>query len=157
MIRWILCAALLLFPFPAEAAAAQPTEQSGQAEQVELFDTDKQQVVRTFPNSSAFQQQAQRILDSVSGRVLDLNPSLENAMIVKIPLAPPKRLVHQASNLDTQITNMFVILPKSGGRQPWLILHTKQEETVVVEFSAKVDAIREQLHLPKVEKGTRRP
>jgi len=156
--RWILCMVLLLSSVHAETAAAvQPADQSIQAEEVELFDSDKQQVIRTFPNSTSFQQQAQHILDSVSGRVLDLNPSLENAMIVKIPLAPPKRLVHQASNLDTQIAAMFIIMPKSGGRQPWLILHTKQEETVVVEFSAKVDAIREQLQLAQEEKGTRRP
>lgn len=146
---WLILSLALLFS-PAHAGAmAKPVELADQSERVELFDTDKQQVVETFPNSSSFQEQAGKILDSVSGRVLELNPALEHAMIVKIPLVPPKRLVHKPSRLDTQIAAMFVVMPKTGRRAPWLILHTKQYETVVVEFSAKIDTLREQLRLPK--------
>lgn len=118
------------------------------AEPVELFDTDKQKVVENFPNTEEFQTEAQRLLNSVSGRVLELTPSLEHAMIVKIPLVPPQPLVHRPSGIDAQIAEMFVVMPKKGGRHPWLILHTKQYETVVVEFSAKVDGLRAKVHLP---------
>lgn len=146
----ILCLALLFTPAHAAAMAnPNPADPIDQAERVELFDTDKQQVVQTYPNSTAFQEHAGHILDSVSGRVLELNPALEHAMIVKIPLVPPRRLVHKPSRLDTQIAAMFLVMPKTGSRAPWLILHTKQYETVVVEFSAKVDTLREQLRLPK--------
>jgi hypothetical protein len=144
----ILCVALLISPVQVDAMARQ-VELADQVEQVELFDTDKQKVVETFPNSSIFQEQAEKILNSVSGRVLELNPSLEQAMIVKIPLAPPKPLVHKPSRLDVQIATMFVVMPKSGKRAPWLILHTKEHETVVVEFAGKIELLREQLRLPK--------
>lgn len=139
---WLILCMTLLF----SAAQTAPADLSGAA-QVELFDTDKQKVVQTFPNSHPFQQQAQRILDSVSGRVLELNPSLDHAMIAKIPLVPPKRLVHKPSRIDTEIAEMFVIMPKQGGRSPWLILKNKQYDTVVVEFTAPVDALRKQLRL----------
>lgn len=118
------------------------------AEQIELFDTDKQQVVATFPNTQAFQKEAQQLLNDVSGRVLELNPSLDHAMIVKIPLVPPKRLTHRPSGIDAEIAEMFVVMPKKGSRPPWLILHTKQYETLVVEFTGKVDRLRAQVHLP---------
>ncbi|WP_312114440.1 hypothetical protein [Brevibacillus reuszeri] len=117
------------------------------AEQVELFDSDQQKVIATFANTEAFQVEAQKLLHSVSGRVLELNPSLENAMIVKIPLAPVQHLSHASSGIDTDIAEMFVIMPKKGSRRPWLILHTKEYETVVMEFGAKVDQLRKQVQL----------
>ncbi|RNB55728.1 hypothetical protein EDM57_14640 [Brevibacillus gelatini] len=116
-------------------------------EQVELFDSDKQQVVATFANSDEFQKEAQQLLRTVSGRVLELNPSLDHAMIVKIPLAPPQRLQHVPSGIDAEIAEMFVIMPKKGGRRPYLILHTKEYETVVVEFSGAVDQLRSSVRL----------
>ena len=118
------------------------------AEQVELFDSDQQKVVATFANTEVFQTEAQKLLHSVSGRVLELNPSLEHAMIVRIPLAPPQHLTHSSSGIDTDIAEMFVIMPKKGSRPPWMILHTKQYETVVVEFGAKVEQLRKQVQLP---------
>ncbi|MED1721246.1 hypothetical protein [Brevibacillus parabrevis] len=117
------------------------------AEQVELFDSDKQQVVATFANSDEFQKEAEQLLATVSGRVQELNPSLDHAMIVKIPLAPPKRLKLASASLDTDIAEMFVIMPKKGGRRPWLILHTKEYETVVVEFTGAVDQLRANVQL----------
>ncbi|MGN7470907.1 hypothetical protein [Brevibacillus sp. SAFN-007a] len=117
-------------------------------EQVELFDSDEQRVVATFANSDRFQQEAQQLLRTVSGRVLELNPSLDHVMIVKIPLAPPQRLKHAASGIDTEIAEMFVIMPKKAARRPWLILHTKEYETVVVEFSGAVDQLRASVQLP---------
>ncbi|ELK42217.1 hypothetical protein D478_09988 [Brevibacillus agri BAB-2500] len=116
-------------------------------EQVELFDSDKQQVVATFANSDVFQKEAQQLLRTVSGRVLELNPSLDHVMIVKIPLAPPQRLQHAPSGIDAEIAEMFVIMPKKEGRRPWLILHTKEYETVVVEFSGAVDQLRASVRL----------
>jgi hypothetical protein len=117
------------------------------AAEVELFDTNRQKVVQTFPNTRQFQLQAQRILDSVSGRVLELNPSLENAMIAKIPLVPPKKLVHHSSRVNEEIAEMFVVMPKKGGRSPWLILHTKNDETVVMEFGEQTGTLRKLLGL----------
>ena len=133
----ILCVALLFSGSTANAA-----------ENIELFDSDKQQVVATFANTESFQTEAKRLLQSVSGRVLELNPSLEHVMIVKIPLAPPQHLKQSSSGIDIQIAEMFVIMPKKGNRPPWLILHTKEYETVVMEFGAKVDQLRAQVKLP---------
>lgn len=135
---WLILCLTLFFSAPGSQAT----------EQVELFDTDKQQIVATFPNNEVFQKEAQQFLASVSGRVQEFNPSLDRAMIVKIPLVPPKRLTHRPSKLDADIADMFVIMPKKGGRVPWLILHTKQYETVVVEFAGKVDQLRAQVKLP---------
>ncbi|WP_400164364.1 hypothetical protein ACAF76_018845 [Brevibacillus sp. TJ4] len=139
----IVCLALL---FSGAQTVHAETELPGAA-QVELFDTNKQKVVQTFANSSLFQKQAKEILDSVSGRVQELSPSLENAMIAKIPLAPPQRMVHKGTGLDVEIAEMFVVMPKKGSRPPWLILITKEHETVIMEFSRKVDALRKQLRL----------
>lgn len=118
------------------------------AEQVEIFDSDQQKVVATFDNTEALQAEAQQLLKSVSGRVLELNPSLDHVLIVKIPLTPPKKLVVPSAGIQFDIAEMFVIMPKQGSRPPWLILHTKQYETVVVEFSGSVKKLREQVHLP---------
>lgn len=133
----ILCVALLFSGSTANAA-----------ESIELFDSDKQQVVATFANTESFQSEAKRLLQSVTGRVLELNPSLEHVMIVKIPLAPPQHLKHSPSGIDIQVAEMFVIMPKKGTRPPWLILHTKDYETLVMEFGAKVDELRAQVKLP---------
>jgi hypothetical protein len=121
------------------------TAEPGAAGQVELFDTDEERVVKTYENSDAFQKQAQAILDSVSGRVLELNPSLEKVMIAKIPLAPPKKLAVQAIGVDTVVTDMFVVMPKQGSRLPWLILHNKENETLLLEFTQKVDGLKQLL------------
>ncbi|TKI57608.1 hypothetical protein E8L90_20420 [Brevibacillus antibioticus] len=136
----IVCLGLLFSGSTANAA--------GPGEPIELFDTDKQRVVASFENTAGFQEEAQQILQSVSGRVLEFNPSLDSAMIVKIPLVPPKSMKLKSASLDAMIAEMFVIMPKKEGRRPWLILHTKEYETVVVEFTKKVDHLREQVKLP---------
>lgn len=137
---FIVC--LALFFSSGHAAAV------GVADQIELFDSDAQKVVATFDNTAKRQAEAQLILDSVSGRILELNPSLDHVTVLKIPLVPPKRLVLQSAGLDTELVDMFVVMPKRGERQPWLILHTKQYETVVVEFSRGVKKLKELLLLP---------
>ncbi|MFD2369638.1 hypothetical protein ACFSO0_06635 [Brevibacillus sp. GCM10020057] len=135
---WLILCVALLFSSPGAAVA----------EKIELFDSDQQKVVATFDNSEALQAEAQHILDSVSGRVLEFSPSLDHVMIVKIPLTPPKRLVLRSAGIDADIAEMFVIMPKRGGRAPWLILHTKEYETVVVEFARGVQKLKEQVRLP---------
>lgn len=127
----ILCVTLLL-------SAGTPIN----AEVVELFDTDKEQVVQTIANSTDFQEAAKEILKSVNGRVLELNPSLAHAVIVKIPLAPPQPLSVHAAELETTVGQLFVIMPKTGQRKPWLILHTKEEETVIVEFTQELARLK---------------
>ncbi|MET3291722.1 UNVERIFIED_CONTAM: hypothetical protein ABID98_004292 [Brevibacillus sp. OAP136] len=118
------------------------------AEQVELFDTEQERVVQTFTNSSAFQEEALHILDSVTGRVLELSPSLEHALIVKIPLAPPKSLVVPAAKIDEKVLSVFVIIPKQQNRKPWLIVHTKKEETLLLEFTAGIARLRQLIGKP---------
>ncbi|QRG68179.1 hypothetical protein [Brevibacillus choshinensis] len=117
-------------------------------EQVEVFDSDQQKVIATFDNTPALQKEAQLILDSVSGRVLEFNPSLDHVRVVKIPLVPPKRLTQRSAGIEADIAEMFVVIPKKGSRPPWLILHTKQYETIVVEFSVSVKTLKELVKLP---------
>lgn len=118
------------------------------AEQVELFDTDQERVVQAFANSSAFQEEALHILDSVTGRVLELSPSLEHALIVKIPLAPPKLLAVPAAKIDEKVLSVFVIMPKQQNRKPWLIVHTKKEETLLLEFTQGLARLRQLIDKP---------
>lgn len=113
------------------------------AEQVELFDTDQERVVQTFTNSSAFQDTALHILNSVSGRVLELSPSLEKALIVKIPLLPPKKLSVPKVKIDETVLEVFVVMPKHQNRKPWLIAHTSQEDTLLVEFTSELESLRQ--------------
>ncbi|USG66365.1 hypothetical protein NDK47_03270 [Brevibacillus ruminantium] len=122
------------------------------AEQVELFDTDKERVIQTYQNTTDFQQEAQSLLQSVSGRVMDLEPSLSHAMIVKIPLAPPQKLVHPQARIDAMIASVFVIMPKERGHRPWMILHTKEEETLVVECTGEVQKLRQLTKLREIPK-----
>lgn len=138
---WLLVGLMLLFSGSTAHAA-------GVGEPIELFDTDKQRVVATFENTAGFQDEAQQLLQSVSGRVLELNPSLDSAMIVKVPLVPPKPLKLRSAKIEASIAEMFVIMPKKGERRPWMILHTKEYETIVAEFSGKVDQLRERVKLP---------
>jgi hypothetical protein len=134
---WLILMFHLLF------ANAEPIN----AEQVELFDTDQERVVQTIANTNEFQAEAKSILNSVTGRVLELNPSLEQAMIIKIPLAPPQKLTVPAAGIDETITQLFVIMPKREDRRPWLILHTKENDTLVLEFSGQVKKLKQLVHL----------
>lgn len=134
----LLLALFLLFS-PMEPVAA---------EQVELFDTNQERVVQAFENSSAFQEEAQHILDSVTGRVLELSPSLDNALIIKIPLAPPKALVVHAAKIDETALAIFVVMPKQQNRKPWLIVHTKKEATLLVEFTEELTKLRQLIGKP---------
>jgi hypothetical protein len=131
----ILCLALLFST--GEPIASEP---------VELFDTDKERVVQTYDNSQEFQEAAKGLLNSVSGRVLEFNPSLEHALIVKIPLVPPQRLVSHSAKIDEKIGEMFVILPKKG-RKPWMILHTQEYQTLVLEFTGEVAGLKKLVRL----------
>jgi hypothetical protein len=116
------------------------------AERVELFDSDAEKVVATFDNTKEFQQEARVILDSVSGIVKELNPTLTHVLIAKIPLAPPQKLTARSIDTDAEIATMFVVMPKREVRQPYLILLTKENETLVVEFGQKTDQLRRLLH-----------
>ncbi|MFY0545917.1 hypothetical protein [Brevibacillus sp. H7] len=132
----MLCLALLFST--GETVAAEP---------VELFDTDKERVVQTFDNTREFQEAAKELLTSVSGRVLELNPSLAHALIVKIPLVPPQPLVNRQARIEEKISEIFVIMPKKGERKPWMILHTQEYETLVVEFSKEVSTLKKLVQL----------
>lgn len=154
---FILCLLFLLATDNSVAAAASPTAsqfisqpiaaQPIAAEHVELFDTDKEQVVHTVTNSDAFQQEATKILASVTSRVAELNPPLEHSMIVKIPLAPPQKLSVPTEKIDATIGQMFVIMPKHKQRKPWLILHTKGQDMLVLEFAGSVEKLRQMVNL----------
>ncbi|MGE5704830.1 MAG: hypothetical protein ACM32O_20060 [Clostridia bacterium] len=113
------------------------------ADQVELFDSDREKVVETFENSQAFQESAVHILNSVSGRVMDFAPSLQKVLIVKIPLVPPRALSVPKAGIDDTLTAVFVVIPKQGVRKPWLIAHTKKEETLLMEFTQELSALRQ--------------
>jgi hypothetical protein len=119
----LLSGLLLLFASPAVSG------------DVELFDTDREQVVKIYANSLSFQQEAKEILHSVSGRVLELSPSLEKALILKIPLSPPQDLTVASAAIDAQIVEMFVVMPKRAARPPWLILHTADGDSLLLEFA----------------------
>lgn len=110
-------------------------------EQVEVFDTDKERVVQTIDNSEVFQQAAAKILQSVTVRVGELSPQLEKAIIVKIPLQPPQNLTSQPT-MKSPVREMFIVLPKNERRNPWLILHSNDEETHLFEFSGSVDELK---------------
>ncbi|GAA4724734.1 hypothetical protein [Brevibacillus fulvus] len=121
-------------------------QQGTAAEQVELFDTDKERVVQTINNSAAFQQTAQAMLASITGRVMEISPSLAKAMIVKIPLAPPQHMRIPKESVEADITNVFVVMPKQGERKPWLLLHTTENDTILVEFSSSLDKLKKLLN-----------
>ncbi|MGD8192608.1 hypothetical protein ACQCN2_21785 [Brevibacillus ginsengisoli] len=114
-------------------------------QQVEIFDTDKEKVVETIDNSESFQQVASSILASVTRRVSEMSPQLEKSIIVKIPLQPPQRIKFEPS-IQSPIREMFIVLPKSEKRNPWLILHSKDEETHLFEFSGSVQELRRLIH-----------
>lgn len=117
------------------------------SEPVELFDTDEERVVSTSANTEEFQREARAILASVTARVLELNPPLAHASIVKIPLAPPQRLEVKGAQIEGEITQMFVVIPKRGQRKPYLILHTKDNVTLVVEFVEPIERLQRMVHL----------
>ncbi len=127
-------------------AAGQPIN----AEQVELFDTDQEKVVEYFTNTDEFQAQAKHILNSVTGRVLDLQPVLEHAFILKVPLVPPQKLSVPKASIEDTVAELFVVMPKQGVRKPWLILRTKKEETLLVEFSQGLDQLHQLIHAEKL-------
>ncbi|MBO8164077.1 MAG: hypothetical protein H0Z34_10215 [Brevibacillus sp.] len=129
-----LCASLLLFFSPPAAAG-----------EVELFDTDKERVVEMYANSPLFQQEAKQILNSVSGRVLELSPSLQRALILRIPLQPPQDLAVRAMDIDETIVEMFVVMPKQGERRPWLIVHTKDGDSLLLEFTRGANPLKKLL------------
>ncbi|WP_134685653.1 hypothetical protein [Brevibacillus migulae] len=116
-------------------------------EPVEVFDTDKERVVSTFENSEKYQQAARMLLASVTARVLELNPPLTHAYIVKIPVVPPQRLEVPDAKIREEIVRMFVVMPKRGERKPYLILHTKDNATLVVEFVEPVESLRKMVRL----------
>ncbi len=116
------------------------------SDQVEIFDTDKERVVQTFENTEAFQKTAAAILHTATERVAELSPSLEKAVIVKIPLIPPQQLSRPRLQINAGIREMFVVMPKHGRRKPWLILHTKEEETLVFEFSGSLEELKRLIH-----------
>lgn len=110
---------------------------------VEIFDTDKERIVSTIDNSEAFQKIAGALMESVSDRVADLSPPLEKSLIVKIPLAPLQNLKKPSLKIDATITDLFVVMPKQSNRKPWLILHTKEGDTLLLEFGMDLTHLKE--------------
>lgn len=114
---------------------------------VELYDTDRERVVKTVTNTEEFQRAGRNILASATGRVMELNPALEKAMIVKVPLAPPYHLKLASAHIEADIVEMFVVMPKKGKRPPWLILHTTENNSLLLEFSAELNQLKRLLHM----------
>ncbi|WP_139491901.1 hypothetical protein [Brevibacillus dissolubilis] len=125
----------------------QPNQRPGAPEQIELFDTDQERIVQRLESTPQYQQEVRKILDSVTGRVQELNPSLRKAMILKIPVKPPQRLRFAQANLDTEIIRMFIVMPKPGNpRKPYLLLHNRNNETILMEFNRPLTSLMNLLH-----------
>ncbi|UNK18822.1 hypothetical protein MNQ98_01875 [Paenibacillus sp. N3/727] len=143
---WLLLCMTLLFSPNQAIPQLTVTQPIAGAAQVELFDTDKERVVERFDNSASFQAVAQSLLNSVNGRVMEINPSLSRAMIVKIPLAPPKKLIHKPSGINTTISDVYVIMSRERPR-PYMILRTTENEILLVEFAEETAELKKLVHL----------
>lgn len=113
------------------------------ADSIEIFDTDKERIVSTIDNSEAFQRMAGAMMESVTGSVADLSPPLEKSLIVKIPLHPEQSFKKQKLQIDSTIRELFVVMPKQNKRKPWLILHTKEDDTLLLEFTMDTAPLKE--------------
>ncbi|MDP4092868.1 MAG: hypothetical protein Q8920_05855 [Bacillota bacterium] len=76
---------------------------------IEIYDINKNEVVKTIAATSEIQSKAERYLKGIAGIYSKLSPVPDSGYMVKIPLEPPVELQNQW--LSGNVYSMILILP----------------------------------------------
>lgn len=112
---WLCC--LLLLALPCRSLAAAP----GMAE---LFDVDRGEVVRRFPNTPELQRDVARWIYASPGPALQLRLDPDSGIGLKLAFAPPLRIDDDRWNgwIEGPVTEAIVFVSRSSAYPPTLLL-----------------------------------
>lgn len=109
---------------------------------VQVFHVQKEQVVATLPNSSAFREQAAAWLQAVKSLSARHNIEAESGIVVHIPLTPPLPVQH--SWLTIQATDLYLFIDPAEKENPHLLVFSSEGKPYVFDCPSDPESFLKQ-------------
>jgi len=101
------------------------------SDEVQIFDIGKGKVVKRLKTSPKIQEQARRIISSITGMYAKVQPFPDKGYIVKIPVKPALRV--QSQYINASVDRIYVIF--TAEEPPIVLILDSSEKPFVYNFS----------------------
>lgn len=112
--------------------------------QVEIFEIETEQVVKTVPNTACIQREVEKYIDSIYDTFKGINPVPETGFMVKIPLDPTITIDNEW--LQSELDTVIIIQPEN--EDPYLLTFDEDNRPRVFLFDSPIEGLLEQLEYP---------
>ncbi|MGP4071862.1 hypothetical protein ACTWQB_04845 [Piscibacillus sp. B03] len=112
--------------------------------QVEIFDIETEQVVKTVPTTACIQSEVENYIDSIYDIFKGVNPVGETGFMVKIPLDPTITIDNEW--LQSEVDTVIIIQPEN--EDPYLLTFDENNRPRVFLFDSPIEGLLEQLEYP---------
>lgn len=110
--------------------------------EVQIFDVAKGRIVKKMKTCEGIQRQAEKIVNSMSGLYVKVQPLPEKGYIVKIPFNPP--VMVQNPYINAMVDKIFLIFTEK--EPPFLLILDEKDRPFAYNFSAKTDDLMKYLN-----------
>ncbi|OLO39134.1 hypothetical protein BTR23_08715 [Alkalihalophilus pseudofirmus] len=117
-------------------ASAQPSKQ------IEVFDIEKEQVVKSIPSSKEIQQEAKSFINEVTNIYKKFDPIPKRGYMVKVPLEPIYKVENQWFN--DFVNQVIIIFPEN--EDPYLLLFNEKNSPIFLTFKGSTDKFLEKIN-----------
>jgi len=114
---------------------------SESSDEVQIFDISKGKVTKRMKTTPAMQEQARKIISSITGMYAKVQPFPDKGYIVRIPVNPALKVKNEYIN--AVIDRIYVIFTEK--EPPIVLILDSSEKPFVYNFSWKTDELEKQL------------
>ncbi|NLW02450.1 MAG: hypothetical protein GX027_04205 [Clostridiaceae bacterium] len=114
---------------------------SESSDEVQIFDIGKGKVVKRMKATPMIQEQARKIIGSITGMYAKIQPFPDKGYIVKIPVNPALKV--QSQYINASVDRIYVIF--TDKEPPIVLILDSSDKPFVYNFGWKTDELEKQL------------
>ncbi|WP_143063826.1 hypothetical protein [Piscibacillus halophilus] len=104
---------------------------------VEIFDVETEQVVKTVSKTDDMQHEVERYIESIDDIFKGIDPVPEDGFMIKIPLDPVVKIDNEW--LQSEVDTVIIIKPEN--EKPYLLLFDEENRPWVFLFETPIDEL----------------
>ena len=120
--------------------ATSPTPDTSNDE-IQIFDVGKGNVVKKMKSTPTLQAEAEKVINSITGLYVKVQPLPEKGYIVRIPMSPPMTV--QSRYINAIVDKIYVIFTKNN--PPIVLILDSRNKPFVYNFSSSTEALKKNL------------
>ncbi|MBN3527558.1 type IV secretion system protein VirB6 [Paenibacillus apiarius] len=112
---------------------------------LQLFDMQQERIIKTLPNSEAYQTEAKKWLASVTGLAPQITIGHKCGYIIRIPLKDQTQV--KLPKVVLEVKDVFLIY--CPDKEPLLLIFSAERKPFLLQFTADVKPFMQQLLTPQ--------